>query len=52
MMALVWKVGRAVREIAAFALVVPIAAAMFVMGGLYELCAPVARAVKGWAKNV
>ena len=51
-MAMVRKFGRAAREILAFALVVPVAAVMFVMGGLYELCAPVARAVKVWAKNV
>ena len=51
-MKLVYKMGRAAREIAALLVVVPVAAAMFVVGGVYELLAPVARAVKGWAKNV
>ena len=51
-MKLVYKMGRAAREIAALLVVVPVAATMFVVGGVYELLAPVARAVKVWAKNV
>lgn len=51
-MAMVRKFGRGAREIAALLVVVPVAAVMFVIGGLYELVSPVARAVKGWAKNV
>ena len=51
-MKLVYKAGRAAREIAALAVVIPVAATMFVVGGLYELVSPVARALKEWAQNV
>lgn len=51
-MKLVYKAGRAAREIAALLLVVPIAVVMFVVGGLYELVSPVVRALKRWSQNV